>query len=195
MKISVGFDIGYDCPQPTPMILTLSIHYSRVSDLLKPDRARDRPFRPHKGLSRRARQLVQPDRRSEGGNALRAHSIVRDPGTPDRVEHEAQQHAVHDLPEETLVSLLGSRYCETDRLSETAWACSAIRPPAGDASRPSAISSTSTSRSATITLVQRKRHGKRSQAQGVCRDFAGLAMAFCRCMNIPRTLAPGISAI
>ena len=37
MKINIGFDILYDCPQPTPMILTLSVHYSRISDLLRPD--------------------------------------------------------------------------------------------------------------------------------------------------------------
>jgi hypothetical protein len=37
MQIRVGFDIVYDCPQPTPMILNLHVHYSRISDLLRPD--------------------------------------------------------------------------------------------------------------------------------------------------------------
>ena len=37
MKIRVGFDIVYECPQPTPMILTLNVHYSRISDLQHPD--------------------------------------------------------------------------------------------------------------------------------------------------------------
>ena len=37
MKIRVGYEIVYDCPQPTPMILTLHIHYTRASDILEPD--------------------------------------------------------------------------------------------------------------------------------------------------------------
>jgi hypothetical protein len=53
---------------------------------------------------------------------------VNDPGTPDRVDWSAQQHAVQDLPEDTLVYLLGSRYCETDRLSETAWSLFGTAP-------------------------------------------------------------------
>jgi hypothetical protein len=47
MKIRAGYEISYDCPQPTPMILTLSIHPSRFPDL-RPGIARGsiRPSRP-----------------------------------------------------------------------------------------------------------------------------------------------------
>jgi hypothetical protein len=37
MKIRIGYELIYDCPQPTPMILTLSVHYTRVSDIIIPD--------------------------------------------------------------------------------------------------------------------------------------------------------------
>lgn len=37
MQISVGFEIVYDSPQPTPMILNLNIHFTRVSDLVGRD--------------------------------------------------------------------------------------------------------------------------------------------------------------
>ena len=37
MQIRVGFEMEYQCPGPTPMILALSIHYSRASDLVRPD--------------------------------------------------------------------------------------------------------------------------------------------------------------
>ena len=47
--------------------------------------------------------------------------MVRDSGQLDPVVTEATQHEVQDLPEDVLVFLLGSRYCETDHLSETAW--------------------------------------------------------------------------
>ena len=52
---------------------------------------------------------------------LAADGIVSDSGLPDIVVPTAIQHAVEDLPAETLVFLLGSRYCETDRLSDVAW--------------------------------------------------------------------------
>jgi hypothetical protein len=52
---------------------------------------------------------------------LAADGIVRDPGLPDVIVPSASQHAVEDLPAETIVYLLGSRYCETDRLSDVAW--------------------------------------------------------------------------
>ena len=37
MQIRVGYELVYRCPQPTPMVVTLSIHYSRASDIIKPD--------------------------------------------------------------------------------------------------------------------------------------------------------------
>jgi hypothetical protein len=37
MKISIGYELIYDCLQPTPMILTLSVHITRVSDIIVPD--------------------------------------------------------------------------------------------------------------------------------------------------------------
>ena len=40
MKIRAGYEISYDCPQPTPMILTLSVHPSRFSDLRTPNLVR-----------------------------------------------------------------------------------------------------------------------------------------------------------
>ena len=46
MKIRAGYEISYDCPEPTPMILTLSVHPSRVADLLTPDRMRTRSAHP-----------------------------------------------------------------------------------------------------------------------------------------------------
>jgi hypothetical protein len=52
---------------------------------------------------------------------LAADGTVRDSGLPDVIAPSASQHAVEDLPAEAIVYLLGSRYCETDRLSDVAW--------------------------------------------------------------------------
>ena len=192
MKLSVGFAIVYDCPQPTPMILTLNIHYSRVSDMLKSDMLVVNPSVPIKayrdGFGNWCTRIVAP----KGEIQLRADSIVRDPGTPDRIEPWAREHAVHDLPEDTLVFLLGSRYCETDCLSETAWGLFG-KTPAGWG-RVQAI----------CDFVHNHiqfgyHHARRTRTaleafrerQGVCRDFAHLAIAFCRCMNIPARYCTG----
>ena len=195
MKINVGFELVYDCPQPTPMILTLNIHYSRVSDLLKPDHLVINPAVPVKayrdGFGNWCSRIVAP----MGEVRLWADSIVNDPGTPDRVDRSAQQHAVHDLPEDTLVYLLGSRYCETDRLSETAWEIFGNAPTGWG--RVQAICDF-----VHHHIVFGYEHARPTKTaweafrerQGVCRDFAHLAVTFCRCMNIPVAIAPVISA-
>jgi transglutaminase-like putative cysteine protease len=192
VNIRVGFEIQYDCPQPTPMILTLSIHYSRVSDLLRPDHLVITPSVPIKayrdGFGNWCSRILAP----RGEVRLGADTIVNDPGTPERVDPAAPQHAVYDLPDDTLVFLLGSRYCETDRLSETAWAL--FGDTATGWGRVQAICDfvhrhvTFGYEHARPTKTAWETFNER---QGVCRDFAHLAVAFCRCMNIPARYCTG----
>jgi hypothetical protein len=120
MQIRVGYELIYDCPQQTPMILALNIHYTRVSDIVVPDHPMISPSIPitayRDGFGNWCSRIVAP----KGRIRLSADAVINDSGHPDEVAPAAQQHQVQDLPEETLVFLLGSRYCETDRLSETA---------------------------------------------------------------------------
>jgi hypothetical protein len=58
--------------------------------------------------------------------------LVQDKGEPDAIAPQAEQHALEDLPVDVLIYLLGSRYCETDRLSNTAWALFGKVPGEGD---------------------------------------------------------------
>jgi transglutaminase-like putative cysteine protease len=186
MLIRAGYDIVYQFPQPTPMILALNIHYSRAADLVQPDNLITNPPVPtaayRDGFGNWCTRLVAPAGRMQ----LSAEAIVRDSGLQEpRVLH-AFQHAVQDLPEDTLVFLLGSRYCETDQLSDIAWQLFG-NAPLGWA-RVQAICDFVYGHltfgygfaSATRTALQAF-HERR----GVCRDYAHLAIAFCRCMNIP----------
>ena len=123
---------------------------------------------------------------------LTANAIINDSGLPDQSMFAATQDDVENLPEENLVFLLGSRYCETDLLSETAWQLfSGTRP--GHA-RVQAICDYVHNH---ITLNYLNARPTRSASQafyegtGVCRDFAHLAVAFCRCMNIPARYCTG----
>ena len=194
MQIHVGYELIYDCPQPTPMILTLNVHYSRASDLVEPDhlvtspRSRSRPIATPSaigaaGSSRRRAGCGSPPTRWSTTPACR---------TPWRPG--PQQRPVQALPEETLVFLLGSRYCETDLLSEMAWKLFGGTPPGW--ARVQAICDfvhqhitfgyehASATKTAWQVFNERK---------GVCRDYAHLAIAFCRCLNIPGALLHRLS--
>ena len=192
MQIRAGYELIYDSPKPTPLILTLNIHYSRASDLIRPDHLITLPSVPmssyRDGFGNWCTRLVAP----QGRLRLSADALVRDIGTPEPSTPAARQHEVQDLPEETLVFLLGSRYCETDRLSELAWSLFAKTPPGW--ARVQAICDFVHNylvfgyqhASSTKTALQAY-----ADRNGVCRDYAHLAVAFCRCMNIPARYCTG----
>ena len=121
MQIRAGYEIAYDCPQPTPMVLMLSVHPSRMADLATPHRiASIHPSRPGttataSATSARASLPRRPASRSP------PTFIISDTGLPDIVEPDAEQLPVQDLPDDVMLFLLGSRYCETDHLSNMAW--------------------------------------------------------------------------
>jgi transglutaminase-like putative cysteine protease len=192
MQIRVGFEIIYDCPQPTPMILNLNVHYSRASDLIGRD---DLVFDPpvpvaayRDSFGNWCTRIVAPT----GHLRIVADVVVRDSGLADVVVPQAQQIAVQDLPEETLQFLLGSRYCETDRLSEIAWSLFGATPMGWG--RVQAICDLVHQHisfgyeHARMTRTALEAYYDRT---GVCRDYAHLAIAFCRCMNIPARYCTG----
>ncbi len=192
MQIRVGYELIFDSPQPTPLILTLRVHASRVSDMVSPDHLVTRPSIPVTAycdtFGNWCSRLVAP----KGEIMLTADAIFNDNGQPDAVDRKAQQHPVQDLPEETLHFLLGSRYCETDLLSQVAWDLFGQSPEGW--ARVQAICDfvhdhirfgyhhANASRTAWGAYVERN---------GVCRDFTHLAITFCRCMNIPARYCTG----
>jgi hypothetical protein len=106
----------YDCPQPTPMIFNLNVHFTRVADLVGRDDLVVDPPVPiaayRDSFGNWCTRIVAPT----GRTRVSADALVNDTGAPDVIVPQAQQIPVPDLPEETLLFLLGSRYCETDRL-------------------------------------------------------------------------------
>ena len=192
MQIRVGYELVYECIQPTPMILTLNIHYNRISDVVIPDHivtSPSVPIRPYRdSFGNWCSRIVAPP----GEIRISTDALINDSGEPDMVDPSAPQHAVEDLPEETLVFLLGSRYCETDCLSEKAWALFGQTPPGWP--RVQAICDFVhrhldfgyNHARATRTALESFTEGK-----GVCRDYTHLAITFCRCMNIPARYCTG----
>ncbi len=192
MKIQVGYELIYDCVQPTPMLMLLHVHHSRAGDIVVPDHLKTEPAVPvhsyRDSFGNWCSRIVAP----QGRIRITSSATLNDSGLADPVVPNAQQHLVQDLPDDVLVFLLGSRYCETDHLSEPAWQLFGHAPTGW--ARVQAIcdfvhnhikfdyADARPTRTAWETF-----HEKR----GVCRDFAHLAVALCRCMNIPARYCTG----
>ena len=192
MRIKTGFEIVYDCPAPVPMLLTLSVHPSRRDDLETPDWLRTDPIVDVRqyidGFGNIVSRILAP----AGRIALSADFVIRDSGEPDEYAPDAQQIAAEDLPDDVVVYLLGSRYCETDRLSNLAWSLFGGTQPGW--ARVQAICDYVHERIGFDYQQARPTRGAyeaHDEQIGVCRDYAHLAVALCRCMNIPARYCTG----
>lgn len=192
MRIHLGCELSYEFPKPTPMIVMLNVHDSRTGSLELPDRLVTTPPVPletyRDSFDNQCCRMVAPT----GRFTLGTDGVIQDDGKPSPIDTTAIQHPVEGLPSETLLFLLGSRYCETDRLSEKAWELFSETPPGWP--RVQAICDfvqrhvafgyehSRATRTAAETYAERR---------GVCRDYAHLAITFCRCMNIPARYCTG----
>jgi transglutaminase-like putative cysteine protease len=192
MRIRVGCELSYDVPKPTPMIVILNVHYSRFGNLESPDRLVTTPAVPitsyRDSFGNWCNRLVAPP----GRFTLGTDGVVLDDGTRDPVQEDALQHLVEDLPAETLQFLLGSRYCETDALSDEAWRLFGHTPLGWP--RVQAVCDFVHRH---VTFGYEHARATRTAAEayaegrGVCRDYTHLAIAFCRCLNIPTRYCTG----
>ena len=192
MKLRVGYELEYEFPQPTPVMLMLNIHFSRVSDLAMPDHIVLSPsvsMSGHRdGFGNWCSRFLAP----AGRMLITADSIVRDSGQPDPVVSEACQIAVEDLPEEALVFLTASRFCDSDQLMDLAWSLFGGTEPGWP--RVQAICDfvhqhiTFGYEHARVTKTASETY---QEGRGVCRDYAHLAVAFCRALNIPARYCTG----
>lgn len=192
MLVRVGFEIGVECQQPTPLTMHLSVHPDRQRDIVNETGLHTsrlmaiEAFRDAHGND--CRRALLPAGRTE----LRYDAVILDDGRPDPVDENAGEVPVDRLPVECLAYLLPSRYCETEYLSDIAWRRFA-NVPAGWA-RVQAICDyvherlTFSYGYARATRTACQAHDERV---GVCRDFAHLAVALCRCLNIPARYVNG----
>ena len=192
MLIRAGFEIAFACPVPTPLLLMLSIRPERRADLETPDFISPTPdtqvCQYLDVFGNVCSRLTAP----AGGVTLRSNFVIRDTGDPDPQAPDAAQHPIEELPDAVIQFLLGSRYCETQHLSPLAWRLFGDTPPGW--ARVQAIVDYAHNRiefgypHARNTRTAFEAHEERV---GVCRDFAHLAIALCRCMNIPARYCTG----
>jgi transglutaminase-like putative cysteine protease len=192
MRIEAGYDIAFTCPQEVSIVLMLSVHPSRQKDLLTEQRisfSSDVLARDYlDAFGNVCTRLVAPP----GILEIRNRFEILDSGMPDGVVPGAVQHDVRDLPDDALVYLIGSRYCDTQKLDNLAW--SLFGHIQGGWRRVQAICDY------VHTHIQFGYHFARNDRTaseghleriGVCRDFAHLAIGLCRCMNIPARYCTG----
>ncbi len=192
MKIRAGYDMAFTCPQDVPMLLMLKVHPSRRSDLVGDDSIEVTPKVPTRSyqdvFGNICTRLVAP----RGLLELRSDFVVADSGLPDPVAPAAEQWAIDALPDDALMYLLGSRYCDTQKLADQAW--SLFGQIRGGWPRAQAICQYVHDR---VQFGYQHARDDRTAWEGheerigVCRDFAHLAIALCRCMNIPARYCTG----
>jgi len=192
MRLRAGYELQYAFPQPTPVILMLNVHFTRVSDLETPDHVILRPSVPlygyRDGFGNWCSRLLAPT----GAIQISADFVVRDSGQPDPIVPEARQVPVEALPEEALVFLLASRFCDSDRFLDLAWSLFGATEPGW--ARVQAICDFVHGH---ITFGYEHARATRTASEayqerlGVCRDYAHLAVAFCRAVNIPARYCTG----
>ena len=192
MQIRIGYELVFECQQPVPMMLAVNVHSTRRSDLIVADDLTTDPQVPVTTYLDRFQNLCSRIVAPAGRIRLWSSAIVRDSGEPDAAAPSVEQVPVEHLPDETLVFLLGSRYCETDRLSTLAWSLFG-NTPAGWA-RVQAICDFVHNHIAfgyEHARATKTAWEAYTEKTGVCRDFTHLAVALCRCMNIPARYCTG----
>jgi transglutaminase-like putative cysteine protease len=192
MLIRHGYEITVNCWQPTAMVTMMNIREDRVHQLRQPEVFTANPVIPHSTyrdlFGNVCRRFVAP----AGDLTLRSMGVIEDDGLPNAAAPDAIQHDVADLPDECLVFLMGSRYVETDRLSQFAWDNFGHITPGW--ARVQAICDFAHNR---IRFDYQNARATRTafeafeEQTGVCRDFAHLAVALTRCMNIPARYVNG----
>lgn len=192
MRLRIGYELDYIFSQPTPVLSVLNVHFSRAPDLEQPDLIRLSPAVPlthYRDLfGNWCGRFVAP----AGPMRISTDTVIRDSGLPDPVVPDACQHEISELPDEALVFLLASRFCESDRLLDLAWSLFAGTTPGWP--RVQAICDFVHNH---IRFDYQQARSTRSaldaysEGVGVCRDYAHLAVAFCRAMNIPARYCTG----
>jgi transglutaminase-like putative cysteine protease len=192
MLIRAGYDIAFETTQAVPMLANLSIHSSRNKDLRTAQRIMTTPDVPIydyvDSFGNVCTRLTIP----AGGITISCGFVIEDPFTPDMVNPGARATPVEHLPDDVMLYLLGSRYCETDRLSDAAWALFGGYTPGWEMVQAIVTYAHERIRfdyqTARPTKTAWDAH---EEQQGVCRDFAHLAITLCRCMNIPARYCTG----
>ena len=192
MLIEAGYNIAFECTSETPLLLMVHIRPERHADLTAPEKFTLSPDIPYRTYTDHFGNICTRLTAPVGTLSLSSRLVVTDSGLPENVPDGAGQHRIDELPDDVLIFLLGSRYCDTQKLLTLAWSLFGTIEPGWR--RVKAILEYTHDR---ITFGYEHARSDRTaweaheEGVGVCRDFAHLGIALCRCMNIPARYCTG----
>ena len=193
MRIDVGCQLALALPAPSAIVLMLNLHPSVVADSGGSERFQVNPSVPIAEYldlyGNRCTKVFCPAGRVE----FRHEATVMVSGLPDPVARDAYHAPVQELPPETLLYLLASRYCEVDsELKELAWSIFG-QGPAGWPLVQAICDYVHRHIRFDYMLARANRTALEAYRErvGVCRDYMHLAITFCRCLNVPARYCTG----
>ena len=192
MYIRIGYDFQFDLTAPTHMVLMLHTHPERAHLLQRPERLHVEPnvrvdlFTD--GFGNRAARLMAP----AGKLQVWYDNVVWDSGQKEPTIEGQRLHPVDELPNDTLPFLMGSRYCEVDRVGAMAWDLFGKTPATWE--RVQVVMDWAHQHvqfGYKHTRVNKTAYDTWYEARGVCRDYQHLAITTLRALNIPARYATG----
>ena len=192
MEIRYGFDVALQLAQPTTIITMMDVHSDVRCGVGEESELKVTPAIPTERFVDENGNIVRRLSAPAGVTAFRLDGVFRSDGRSDAVDAAADAAPVSGLPPETLPFLRPSRYCETDLLSDFAWAN--FGSVNGGWAKVQAICDFVHQRlrfSYPEARPTRTANEALAEGVGVCRDFSHLAVTLCRCLNIPARYCNG----
>jgi transglutaminase-like putative cysteine protease len=192
MHIRYGYDIALELAQPATILAMADVHSDFRRSIVEETELEVAPAMRAERLVDDSGNVVRRLSAPSGPVSLRLQGVFRADGREDEVDPAAEAVGVSDLPPETLPFLRASRYCETDLLSDFAWAN--FGSIGGGWARVQAICDFVHQRlrfSYPEARPTRTANEALAEGVGVCRDFTHLAVTLCRCLNIPARYCNG----
>lgn len=192
MFIRCGYSIALECSQATEILLLLHVHPDRAADLRTSDIVKLTPDLAFRRYTDSFGNIVVRLEAPVGTVRFSNDLIVEDSGLPDLPPPETPMAPVSAIPDGALIFLLPSRYVDSDLLVDFAWKTFAGAPSTAETVRRIvAFVHERIAFDYQQASAFRTAHGGFREQVGVCRDFAHLAVALCRAMNIPARYCSG----
>jgi transglutaminase-like putative cysteine protease len=104
------------------MLLQLNVHPSRDADLLTPDSMNsDPPLATHPYIDHFGNRVTRVEVPA-GLVTFSNRFVIHDSGEPDETPPGTEMTPIASLPDDVLLFLVSSRYCDSDKLADFAWA-------------------------------------------------------------------------
>jgi len=192
MHIRYGYDVALELAQPTTILAMTDVHPDFRGCIVEETEFEVAPAMAVKRFVDDTGNVVRRLSAPAGAVSLRLQGVFRSNGRADEVDTDAEVVGASDLPPDTVPFLRASRYCETDLLADFAWAN--FGAVSGGWARVQAICDFVHQRlrfSYPEARPTRTASEALAEGVGVCRDFTHLAVALCRCLNIPARYCNG----